>query len=230
MINLYQKPLEKLCFYWTIKSSNKNIFFDTCSILDSSPDSFEQIKLPSAPSVSQTYSNVIETGSNVKSWSKSENFFSPLEKIKTLTVQKPPLSTMPVAPAITPAITPRPIDPSDIDPPPCPFSPPLLSKIVARKSKSFEHHATFCDKPTTSVLQKIIHETSASGNPPDLKFASALSCEIFSLLNPKLASSLYSTSPIDDFLNCESQNSSNITLTFSPQMNCHSYTLRSRPI
>ena len=59
---------------------------------------------------------------------------------------------MPVAPAITPTSTPRPIHfsgSSDIDPP-FPLPPPPLTKTVAREFKSFKHRksldGTFCIK------------------------------------------------------------------------------------
>ena len=124
---------------------------------------------------------------------------------------------------MTPVTTPRPIhflDASDIDPPL--FSLPLspLTKTVARKSKSFKQKSfdgALCDKPYTSALQNKIDEPSTSTNPPDLKTASDLSTETFSLLFPKLSSSLYSTSSVDDFLNYESQDSWSKTLTSSTQ-------------
>ena len=92
-----------------------------------------------------------------------------------MTVQTPPLSGILLAPAINPDITRRDIyirDPSDADSPFVLPHPPL-TKIVAKKSKSFKYRksfdAIFNDKPTTSALQKEIHEPSNFSSPPDLK-------------------------------------------------------------
>ena len=108
----------------------------------------------------------IDTGSNVKAQSKSENLISSGEISipPTVAAQRLPLSSIPVAPAITPVITPRHIhicDPSDIDLP-FPLPPLPLTKTVARKSKSFKHRksidAIFCDKQNTSVVQKNLNQ------------------------------------------------------------------------
>ena len=119
----------------------------------------------------------------MKTSSNSEKFNSSFEIVltPTVTVQKPPLSPIPVAPAITPAITHRRIHipiPSDIDPPPFPLTPPRLTKAIAGNSKSFKRrefiHATFCDKPTSSAEQNKIDEASNCANQIDLTTASDL--------------------------------------------------------
>ena len=100
-------------------------------------------KLPSAPPISETNSKLIGTGSTVQTLSNTEkpNSSSGNSKSPTVAAQSPPLSPIPVAPAINPAKTRRPIhipDPSDIDPP-FPLPPPRLIETVARKSKSFSY-------------------------------------------------------------------------------------------
>ena len=109
-------------------------FSNTDVVLDSSPDSTENGILPSVPTVSERNSKFIDSGSTVQTSSNSENFNFSSESLltPTVTVQKPPLSPLPVAPAITPAITPRPIyipDPSDIDSLPFPRPLQLLVKL-----------------------------------------------------------------------------------------------------
>ena len=122
--------------------------------MNSSPDSTDNKKLPSTPPVSEVNSKFIDAASTVRTASSSEKFNSSAEKLITPTVpaQKPPLSPIPVAPAINIASTHRPIhipDPFDIEPL-FPLPPPHFTEIVARKSKSFKHResidAIFCDK------------------------------------------------------------------------------------
>ena len=79
-------------------------------------------------------------------------------------------------------------------------------------------------------MQNEIDEASTSANLLDLKTASDFGSQTFSLLYPKLSSSLYSTSSVDDILTCESEKLSNIASNSSSQPVTHSYNLRSRPI
>ena len=126
------------------------------------------------------------------------------------------------------------MDPSDIDSPLFPLTPQRLTRTVARESKSFNQRksseATLCDLPTTSFFQNKIDELSTSANPPTLKTASDLSHETISLLIKKLSSILYSTPSVDVFLQSESKDSSNNTLTSSPELLPQFYNLWSRPI
>ena len=167
-----------------------------------------------------------DTGFIVQKSSNSEKFnFSsenPPTVTPTVTVQRPPLSSMPVALAITPAITHKPIhipNPSDIDLPPILLP---LTKSGPRKSKSFKRRksidAKICDNPTTSALQNKIDEPYTSVHPTHLKTASDLSSETFSLLYRKLSSTLNSTSSVDGCLKYESKKLSNFTLTTSSQI------------
>ena len=158
-----------------------------------------------------------DTGFTVHSSTNSEKSFAPSEILitSTVTVHRPPLSPIPVVLAITPDLTPTRaniLHPSIIDPLPFTLPPTPLARTAARKSKFSRHQrsfdATFCHKPTISALQNKIQERSSYENPPDLKFASDLSAETFSLLNPKLSSSLHSTCFVDGFLICESKDSS----------------------
>ena len=212
-----------------------NSFGGTDVILDSSSDSSDKSNLPSALPVSELNSKFIDTVSTAQTSRNYEKTNSSSENSITLTVaaQRPPLSPILAAAAITPANTPRLIhipDPSHIDLP-FPLPPPLFTKLVIRKSNSFEHRksfdATFCDKQTTSDLQKK-DEPSTSINLPDLKTVSDMRSETFSLLYPKLSSNLYFTCSVEDNLNCESIFSSIITLTRSSQPVTHCYNLRSR--
>ena len=62
------------------------------------------------------------------------------------------------------------------------------------------------------------------------KTASDFSSETFSLLNPNLSTSLYSTSSVADILNSETKNASSTISTSSPQTVTDSYKLRLRSI
>ena len=115
---------------------------DTEVIRDSSPDSPGENNSPSASSFLERNSKSIDTRSIVQTSSTSENFdYSANSKAPTLAAHRPPSLTILVAPAITPAHTSRPIHitvTSDIHPP-FPLPPPLLTKTVAKTSKSFKH-------------------------------------------------------------------------------------------
>ena len=101
-------------------------------------------------------------------------------------ITEPPLSSIPVALAINPDITPRSIHllyPTDINPPAFLIPPPPLSKTVDRKRKIFKlrksFDATLLDKPTSSVLKDKIDEPSTSIKLLDLKTAFDFSSEHF---------------------------------------------------
>ena len=83
---------------------------------------------------------------------------------------------------------------------------------------------------TTSALEIKFDEPSTSALLPDLKTASDISSEIVSLLCPKLTSSLYCTSSLDDILICESKLSSKNTSTSSSQPVTYFFILKSRPL
>ena len=185
-----------------------NYVSDTDVILDSSDNK----NLLSAPPISETNSKFSDTGPTVQTSSNSEklNSFFKNSKTPTAAAQRPPISLIPLAPAIIPLNIPGTIhipDPSDIDPP-FPLPLPPLTKTVARKSDSFKHRksidAAFCDKQTTFALKIKIKEPSTSAKLPDLKTAYDICSETFSLLYLKISSSLYSTSSFDDFWDCES--------------------------
>ena len=131
-------------------------------MLDSFPDSSDIKSSPSAPPVLEKNSKFIDNENTVKTPSNSEKIISIFEILVTPTVaaQSHPLSWMPVAPAIIPANTLRPVyisDSSDIDPT-FPLQPPPLTKTKAGESKSFKDRTstdpTFCDDQTFSALQK----------------------------------------------------------------------------
>ena len=110
-----------------------NFFSDNDVILDSFRNSTENKNLPSAPSVSETNSKNLGTGSTVHKSNNSEqnNSYSENSKNSTVTVQKPPLSSLAVAPAVTPAVTSRPnhfLDQCDVDPPPFSLTPQPVKK------------------------------------------------------------------------------------------------------
>ena len=79
----------------------------------------------------------------------------------SVTVQRPPLSPIPVATAISPKHI-HILNLYDMERRPFPLPPPLLAKAVAIKSKTFKprksFYATFssCDKPTTPNIQNEI--------------------------------------------------------------------------
>ena len=85
-----------------------SFFSDSDVILDSSRDSTEMNNLASAPPVYEINSTFIDAGSNVQMSSNSDNFTSSSENLKntSVTVQKPRVSPIPVAPAITLVTTP----------------------------------------------------------------------------------------------------------------------------
>ena len=84
---------------------------------------------------------MLETGSSVQTSTNSEKVtFSP-ENLKhfSVTALRDLLSPIAVAPAITPAMTSRPIciwDPYDIDAPPFPLPPSTPTKTVSRNLES----------------------------------------------------------------------------------------------
>ena len=90
--------------------SNK-FFSDTNVILDSTPDSSDDNNLPFAPTIWAKNSKFINTESTVQISSKCKKFNSSIENSigPTLANRRLPLSPIPVAPAITPANTPRPL-------------------------------------------------------------------------------------------------------------------------
>ena len=148
----------------TLNPVTNKFFFDTDVTLHSSPDSTENTILLSAPS--------------------SENLITPTES-----VQVPPLSPVPVAPAISPANTFRLFhipDPSDKDLPSFPLPTYPHTKTVAKNSKTFKHrkpfYFNFCDKPSPSAPQNKSDEPSTSVSPLDLKNAFDFSSETFSPL------------------------------------------------
>ena len=107
---------------------------------------------------------LIDTRSTVQTPIKSEKFDSLVENsiTSTVTAQRPPVSSIPVAPPVVPINTFRLhhiTDPSDIDPR-FPLPSPLPTKTVPRKSNSFKHRksfdANFCDKQSTSALRNKI--------------------------------------------------------------------------
>ena len=94
-------------------SVTNDLFSDANVVLDFSPVSTEEINIPSVPSVSAINSNCIDTGIVVQTSNKSakikKNSSSEISITSTVIVHKPPLSTIPVARAITPAIILKPI-------------------------------------------------------------------------------------------------------------------------
>ena len=226
-------------FIETINPVAIYFFSDTDLILDSSPDSTENFKTSSAPPVSEVNSKLIPTGSTVQTVNSSEKFLSSSEIVisSIILVQRPPLSSELVAPAITPVTITRPIHSpgrSNKDPPLIPLRPPANTDIVARKTEPFKHRksveATSSDKPTSSSLQNKIDKLSTSATVLDLKTASDSSSETFSLLYPKVISVFHSTSSVDGFLSCESEDSTNNLLWSSFRTVAHSYNLGWRPI
>ena len=161
-----------------------------------------------------------------------------------VTVQRQPLSPMPVAPATIASITPRlnhiP-DPSDMDPPPIPLSPPPLTKTVAKK---FLYPFIIFQTPKAigrfkNILWQNYHFSCAKKfnepvtfiNTPNVESGFDISSDTISPLFPSSSSSFLSTSSVEGFLNCESEDSlSNNTLTYFFQRITHSFKLTSTPI
>ena len=173
--------------------------------MDPFPDSPDFNNLPSAQPVLEVTSKFTDSGSTLQTSSSSEKLNSSTENSipPFLAAQRTPQPPIPVAPAIIPTNTPRPIlipDPSDMDP---------LTKNVARKRKSFKYRkpidAPFCDKQTISALQTNNDEPYTSATVFGLNTASDTNSQIFSLLYLKLLSKFSSTSSIDGILNCESK-------------------------
>ena len=115
-----------------------NIFFsDTDVILDSPPDSSDSNILPSAPPVLELNSKFMDTESTVQTTSSFAKFNSSTENSNTPTVaaQRPPVSPIPVAAAITRAQNPKPNhipDPTHYDSP-FQLPPPTFTKLVLRR-------------------------------------------------------------------------------------------------
>ena len=219
---------------YCIKPTNPltiKLFSGTEVILDSSPDSSDINKLPTASPVSKIKSEVLDTGSILQTSSNSEkHIYSSENSIFSIVAgQRPPLSPISVIPAITPAITFRPrhiLDPSVIEPS-FPSPTPPLTKTVARKSNSFKHRksidATFCDKQTTRLCKiKLMNHLL-----PQIYLISnlllILVLKYFYLLYSKLSWSFYSTSSVDVLLIFETKNSSNNISTSFSQPVTHSY-------
>ena len=87
-----------------------------------------------------------------------------------------------------------------------------------------------CVKAATTALQNKNDEPSASTNPYNLKTASDFRSETVYLINSKFCSRYYTTSSVDDYLNWETKDSSNMTLTSSSHLVAEFYIVRSKPI
>ena len=133
-------------------------------------------------------SKLIDTGSTVQTPRISEkNSCSGKSTTPAVAAQRPPLSPIPVAPAVTPVNTHRPIhipDPLDFDLL-FPLPPSLLTEVAARKSKTFKHQKSIDYKRTSPALQNKFDEPTISANVTYLKTASDISSETFSLFYPK---------------------------------------------
>ena len=109
----------------------------------------KKFNFSSASTCLQKSSKCLDIGSTEQTSTSSEKPTSSCENLKksSVNVQRPRLSLIPIAPPITPAIIPRPIqifDPSDKDPPSFPIQPWPLKKDAARKkgSSTNKRHST----------------------------------------------------------------------------------------
>ena len=125
---------EETVYYTEIIAPVKIISFsDTHLLREESPDSTDNNNLPSARRISEINSKFIDTGSTVETSINSDPINSSSENLilSTVTVQNPPQSPIPVAPAITPAINRIPIhdpDLSEVDALPFPLPPLQLTQ------------------------------------------------------------------------------------------------------
>ena len=147
---------------------SSSFFSDADVILDSSADSSEKKTIYPLLRLPENIQSLMVLDPLYKHQVILKNLLLPL-KINNFSVaaQQPPLSPIPVAPAVTTTIILRPIlfpDPFDIDPTPAPLSPPPWTKTLAKKTICSKHRTRFdatnssYDEPTTSVLQKKVDE------------------------------------------------------------------------
>ena len=106
----------------------------------------------------------------------------------------------------------------------------LLKLYLEKQNLSNNESQLTLNSEINKPLLLCENEPSTSANKPDLKTATDISSEIFSKLNWKQSLSLYSTSSIDDFSNCESKKLFSITSTSSSEPVTHSHLLITRPI